>query len=45
MEVREKYNELKAAGAEQWEDVKAGFESAMSKLEQTYQNAKSQFEK
>jgi hypothetical protein len=44
MEVREKYNELKAAGAEQWEDVKAGFESAMSKLEQTYQNAKSQFE-
>jgi len=39
----EKLEEVKKASQETWQDVKAGFDTAMSELEKTYENLKAKF--
>jgi CHASE3 domain sensor protein len=38
--VGAKFEEVKKAGAETWNDTKAGFDTAMSELEKAYENVK-----
>jgi len=39
----EKLEEVKKASHETWQDVKAGFDTAMTELEKTYENLKAKF--
>jgi PBP1b-binding outer membrane lipoprotein LpoB len=42
-QAEQRLAELKSAGADAWQDAKAGFQSAMEKLRQSYEKAKEDF--
>jgi ribosome-associated translation inhibitor RaiA len=43
VKLGEKLEEVKKASQETWQDVKAGFDTAMNELEKTYENLKAKF--